>query len=109
MHGLIFVVLSALVVIGCAMHSHFLREMRSRHPRVWESLGRPTLVMNNSISNGLAFLRFLWRRDYDALDDPEFARLGRQLRTFTFAYLILLAAVLGWSFIEIFRSATRAI
>jgi uncharacterized membrane protein len=109
MHALVFLVLLVAFVIGLTMHYHFLREMRSRHPALWESLGRPTLVMNNSVSNGLAVQRFLWRKDYEALQDHEFVLLARRLRTFNIAYLVFFAVILIGSFIEIFAPAFRTI
>jgi hypothetical protein len=109
MHALVFFILVVSVVFGLAMHSRLLRDMRSRHPGVWESLGRPTLVVNNTISNGLAVQRFLWRKEYEALGDPEFERLARRLRTFGICYLIFFAAVIVWNLVEIFAPAFRSI
>jgi uncharacterized membrane protein len=109
MHALVFFVLLVAFVIGLTMHHHLLREMRSRHPDLWESLGRPTLVINNSVSNGLAVQRFLWRKDYEALHDPEFILLARRLRTFNLAYLAFFAVILIGSLIEIFAPAFRTI
>jgi hypothetical protein len=96
MHALVFFILMIAVVVSLALHHHFLREMRERHPEVWESLGRPTLVLNNTGSNCFAIPRFLWRKDYEVLDDPEFARLAVFLRTFNIAYLIFFGGILIW-------------
>ncbi|HWX21027.1 MAG TPA: hypothetical protein VN578_14095 [Candidatus Binatia bacterium] len=57
--------------------------------QTWEALGRPTLFLNNSITNGLAVLRFLWRRDYSALGDRGFARFASFLRCYMAAYFVL--------------------
>ena len=109
MHALAFVSLMIACIVGFGLHSHFLREMRSRHPEIWESLGRPTLIINSSVSNGLAVQRFLWRKEYESLDDPEFIQLARSLRTFNIAYLIFFDLILlGFPF-EIFFHATRTI
>jgi hypothetical protein len=109
MHAAAFVILMISCIVGFALHSYFLRELRSRHPDIWESLGRPTLIMNNSISNGLAVQRFLWRREYESLDDPEFVQLSRVLRTFGIAYLVLFALIVLGFFIGIALDATRTI
>ena len=106
MHALVFFVLLVAVIFGLGIHYHFLRELRSRHPQVWDSLGRPTLVMNNSISNGLAVLRFLSRKDYEALDDPGFAQFAGRVRTFDICYTIFFGAILVWNLIEIFAPAS---
>jgi hypothetical protein len=60
-----------------------------------------------SISNGLAVLRFLWRKDYEALDDPGFAQLAGRVRTFDICYTIFFGAILVWNLIEIFAPAFR--
>jgi hypothetical protein len=109
MHALVFIILMTCVVIGFAMHSQLLRQLRARHPQVWESLGRPTLIMNNSVANGLAVQRFLWRKEFQTLGDPEFARLAERLRTFGICYLVFFGLVLVWQLIEIFAPAFRTI
>ena len=86
-------ILFILLVMSCAtgfiLHYIFLSRLRSRHLQTWEALGRPTLFLNNSITNCLAVLRFLWRRDYRALGDEEFARFASFLRGYMIAYLVL--------------------
>ncbi len=109
MHLLAFVALMVSCVAGLALHTRFLRELRLRHADIWESLGRPTLIMNNSISNGLAVLRFLWRRDYESIDDPEFVRLARRLRIFNIAHIALFLLIVLSFFMGILLEATRTI
>jgi Trk-type K+ transport system membrane component len=92
-HVIAFTVLLIAAGVGFPLHADFLRELRSRHPAVWESLGRPTLFMNNSIANGLAVMRFLWRKEYEALNDRDFAQKARVLRTLSIAYLFLFAVI----------------
>jgi len=94
-----FVVLVALSVIGCVLDARFVRKMRSRHPELWQSLGRPTIIPNNSIVNGFAVQRFLWHREYESVDDPGFVQLARVLRTFGITYIVVFAVVLVIFFI----------
>ena len=92
MHALLpilFVLLFVSCAAGIILHHTFLSRLRSRHSQTWEALGRPTLFLNNSITSGLAVLRFLWRRDYRALGDEEFARLAGFLRGYMAAYFVL--------------------
>ena len=63
--------------------------------------------MNNSVSNGLAILRFLWRKDYETLGDPGFAQLAARVRTFDICYTIFFGAILVWNLIAIFAPAFR--
>ena len=83
----------ALLLVSCGaglvLHHIFLSKLRTRHSKTWEALGRPALFLNNSITNGLAVLRFLWGRDYHALGDVEFSRFATFLRGYMVAYFIL--------------------
>jgi hypothetical protein len=83
-------VLLVAVVVGLGLMHSFLQELKSRHPNVWESLGRPSVVANNSIANSLAVLRFLWRKEYKDLGDPNFANRATVVRKFNIAYLTFL-------------------
>ena len=96
-------------VVGLAMMHQFLRDMRTRHVAVWESLGSPTLIANNSISNNLAVMRFLWRKEYQSIDDPDFVSLARTVRIYSIAYLAFFALVLVIGLFQIFADATRHI
>ena len=71
-----------------------LRLLRTRHEQTWFALGRPSLFCQNTVSNGFAILRFLWRKDYLELDDPQLTRLCTFLLVYQVAYLTLLVALL---------------
>jgi hypothetical protein len=43
---------------------------------VFEALGNPSLILNNSISNNLKVLGWLWGKDYEELGDPDTERLA---------------------------------
>jgi len=92
-------VLFLLVFVSCAiglgLHCILLSRLRSRHPLTWEALGRPTLFFNNSIANGLAVQRFLWRREYATLGDSQFSRFAAFLKGYMLAYLLLFILTVG--------------
>ena len=46
----IFGGLGVLLVVGALLTSRLIRLLRERHESIYESLGRPTLFLNNSIS-----------------------------------------------------------
>lgn len=73
-----------ICVGGMALHGFLLRMLRLEHPTIWESLGRPSLIANNSPQNSLATLRFLFKGDYEDLDDAKLVRYCRFLRLFDF-------------------------
>src|SRR3989344_3906251 len=91
---ILYPILMLGVVVGLATHYIFLSRLRARHPAAWNELGKPTLFINNSIANGIAVQRFIWRRDYRKLGDPSLSKLADFLRTFQLCYLIFFGFLL---------------
>lgn len=63
--------------------------LRSRHPLIYDALGRPAearLAAVGPMGRELALLRFLLGGRYQLLDDPGLVRLCGLLRTFLIAY-----------------------
>ena len=81
-------------VAGLALTAYLLRMLRKRHEPTWTSLGSPSLVRNNTISNNMAVLRFLWSKEFLELDDPQLTRLCFFVMFYQVAYLILFLIVL---------------
>ncbi len=106
MHALYFFVLVIAAVIGFPIHREFQRQLRECHPDVWRSLGSPSF-WNNSMANGFAVMRFLWKKEYEAVGDPEFTRAAAASRTFRIVYLVVFICILIASSIEIYASATH--
>jgi hypothetical protein len=97
MHNLFpvtFILMLVCCPVGLVLHAVFLSQLRSRHMQTWEVLGRPTLLLNNSIANCFAVQRFLWRREYRDLGDVPFARFASFLLYYQIAYIILFAVFL---------------
>ena len=90
----IFIILLVLLMIllpgGILLHTLFLQRLRQKYPQIWESLGRPTMVLNNTIRNSFAAQRFLRRREYESLGDPRFSKFCNILRLYTRFYTIVL-------------------
>ena len=68
-------VLVVNTVTGFVLHYFFLRRMRTGHPETWRRLGSPTMILNNSVGNGLRTTAFVWKREWKRLKDPVVARL----------------------------------
>jgi len=81
-------------VAGLALTHFFLRRLRTHHMAAWEELGSPTLILNNTISNGLRTCRFIWDGEYRVLDDPVLNTLGTILRLYWIGYGVLFVIVL---------------
>ena len=70
--------LAVMVVVGVAYIPLYLRALsilKARHRHEFERLGSPSLVMNNSLGNTLAFQRFLFTRKYRELNDTELEKI----------------------------------
>ena len=89
MATVIIATLTVIFVLAMILHGLFLRRLRREHPEVWESLGRPTLIMNNSPRNSLASLKYLFTAQYRDLPDQRFVRYCDLLRIFDLAYGVI--------------------
>lgn len=94
MHSTSFIVLGVACGIGLALHAAFLRRLRQRHEDTWDSLGRPSLIANNSIENSIKTLRYLFGGHFKELPDPQFKVFCECLRLFDLAYLALFLFVI---------------
>jgi hypothetical protein len=108
MKALIFFLLS-FAALGFAFHCRFLHQLRKRHPAVWQSLGQPSLFWSNTMGTRFEVWRFLWKKDYRDLADPQFNRIAGLLRTYKIAYLILFIAIVIGSFIWSYATSTHHI
>ena len=81
-----WLVLAALLVTLARL----LERLRSRHPEVWEELGRPALLHRRGVGVSAGLTRFYWSRRVAALGDPTLWRWVQLLR----ALQLMLVAVL---------------
>lgn len=75
----LYIVFSVVSILYICLYIYFLRILRHGHANLWEQLGRPTPIRNNSIDNTIAVLRFLKSRAYLDTKDTEFIVLCRVL------------------------------
>ena len=95
----LFFVLLACVIVWFVLVTRLFRLLRTRHPDVYESLGSPTLILNNSIRNGWLFTRFLLGGHFRDIDDTETVRLCQFMRVFAICYLVLFIALVVCGFL----------
>ena len=63
--------------------------LRTRHPEKYEAMGSPSLIMNNSLSNNISFIKFLFKREWQDLNDAGLASLGKGMLAFFIIYSVL--------------------
>jgi hypothetical protein len=87
----LFVLLFSIQFIGTMtylfMIANLLSRLKDSHADVWESLGSPSLLLNNNLQNNRLVLGWLWGKEYLDLDDPVIVRRAGILRGLLFALL----------------------
>lgn len=82
--ALAFIVLFVIQFIGTVIYlvqlARLLRRLESNHKAVHESLGSPSLVLNNTPRNNLLVLGWIWRREFGTIDDSKTIALARLVR-----------------------------
>lgn len=75
--------LLALLLIG-PMYFRALGKLldyiKSEQPEIWDELGRPSLVTNNSIHNSISTIRYLIKRSYKDNRDINLVNLANRAR-----------------------------
>ena len=77
------------VIVWFYLCHRMFKILSERHPEKYVAMGKPSLVMNNTISNSLSFLKFLLKREWQDLNDQELASLGKGMLVFFIIYTVL--------------------
>lgn len=93
LYPMIGVLLVAMLFAWFYLCHQMFKILRERHPETYEAMGRPSLVLNNSISNNVAFLRFLCARGWRYLGDPQLAGLGKCMIGVGSVYILLFLSI----------------
>jgi len=88
--GVVPLLWGAWALFTMALQRQFLHRLKSNHPNVWISLGRPAAF--NSIPL-LRYARWFWKCGFDQTGDTELAYIGNR---FYAASFILLAVSGVW-------------
>jgi hypothetical protein len=86
---ILFALLFVSCISGLITQQIFLSRLRKLHTPTWDQLGKPVIFLNSGMLNTGRFIKFMWRRDYEALPDQKTVALGRFLRAFLIFYTIL--------------------
>ena len=100
-----FLILFATLAIGIVTYliqiARLFGLLSDRHPQVYQALGSPSVVFNNTLRNNAAVLGWLWRREFEGLGDPDTISRCSGVRTLLigclggFSVLVLLFPVMG--------------
>lgn len=90
----VFGILFCSVFVWFFLCYRLFKILETRHPEKYESMGKPSLIMNNSISSNITFMKFLFKREWKELDDTGLELLGRSMLVFIAVYLVGFLALL---------------
>lgn len=85
---ILFGVLFLSVFVWFFLCYRLFRILETRHPDKYESMGKPGLIMNNSLSTNITFMTFLFKREWRELNDPGLATLSKSMMVFFAMYTI---------------------
>lgn len=85
---LCFATLFVLLVLIVSLIGRVLTLLRDNHNDKWVSLGKPTLIANNSIRNSVSIFRFIVKREFEGLSDPQISITCRVLVWAIVAYFV---------------------
>ena len=88
MFPILFGILFCSVLVWFYLCHKIFGILRTRHPEKYEEMGKPTLIMNNSISNNLSFIKFLFKREWLELNDEGLSKLGNAMLVFFAVYTV---------------------
>jgi disulfide bond formation protein DsbB len=103
----LFAILLISCFLGFILMARLHRLLHTRQPNVYESLGSPTLFLNNNIKNGWAMQRFLLGGHFQQVNDPVALRFCRFMRAYTFCYLAFFAGFVVVGLFSIHLSSKR--
>ena len=84
MFGLLF----CSVLVWIFLCNRLFKILETRHPEKYESMGKPGLIANNTMSSNFTFMKFLFKREWRDLDDAGLAVLGKFMLVFFVIYMV---------------------
>lgn len=85
---IMFWVLFCSVFVWFFLCYRLFKILETRHPERYESMGKPSLIMNNSLSSNITFMKFLFKREWRELNDAALTTLGRFMLVFFTIYTV---------------------
>jgi hypothetical protein len=90
---ILFGVLFISVFVWFFLCNKMFKKLALKHPEKYEAMGKPSLIMNNSLSNNISFMKFLFKREWRDLNDQSVASLGKIMSVFIALYLALFLVI----------------
>ena len=85
---ILFMIVMVGVFINVKLVNKYIKSLQSNFPNSWKDI-HEVGAMTGEIKTQLNFLKFLYRRDYQSLEDPTVINDGKKLRKFFLFYCFL--------------------
>ena len=92
--SLLFGLLLILVVLWNLLLHRLLHCLRTDHEHTYEELGRPHVIMNNTIRTALATVKFIIGEGAGKVGDPHVVRLARSMKRIFLGTIVVLVLAL---------------
>ncbi len=63
--------------------------LKERQPEAYIKMGSPGMFKNNTLSNNITFMKFLFKKEWQQLGDEAIGKLGNIMLSFILAYSVL--------------------
>ena len=90
---IVSIVLIVSILIWFYLCARFDTILKERHPIIFEEIGKPNLLTNNTFSNNTLFFKFLFSNEWKTLNDQELIRLAQFMKLFFIVYMCFLVYI----------------
>jgi hypothetical protein len=89
----LFALLAVMVFVWFGLCTWTFRRLEKSHPEKYLEMGRPSLFLRNTLENNWLFMKFMWRSDYQALNDLPLTRTCNVMKVFLCIYCLLFVSM----------------
>ncbi|MDG1732869.1 MAG: hypothetical protein P8M49_12910 [Thalassotalea sp.] len=78
-----------VVLVWFLLVTKLFNLIEQNHPDKFQDMGEPHLSKNNTLSTNVAFMRYLFKKEWTSLNDPELTSLSITMRRIFITTLIV--------------------
>jgi len=101
----LIVVLGVLAIVWFREVSKLFAYLRENHPNEYEILGRPSIFLNNSPRNSIAFLHFITSNRSSGIQDSHLQKWCKLLSRLLYTYLAIFMGLIVLSMVAAHASS----
>jgi len=85
----IFAFMFMALFVWFGMCVKLFNSLKVHHPETYVKMGSPGLLRNNTLSNNILFIKFLFKKEWRKLNDKNIEDLGNIMYLFIIIYAFL--------------------